>query len=196
LNFIILQDDEKLENKNGIFPTVKTLINDLCESVHNITLKTVFLPIENYIKTIETNELFNKTLKTQQNTFNNTNNDLPDYSYAPQEYITQIGQYLLTLPQHLEPLLLKPINTLKMTLELSNSKYNKNIPCADVLLSLIVDDCCLMLQEYILQICNLNINDSKQLATDIGNAIILINKFKLSLLLLLLKILQNILEVF
>lgn len=196
MNFIILQDDEKLENKNGIFPTVKTLINDLCESVHNITLKTVFLPIENYIKTIETNELFNKTLKTQQNTFNNTNNDLPDYSYAPQEYITQIGQYLLTLPQHLEPLLLKPINTLKMTLELSNSKYNKNIPCADVLLSLIVDDCCLMLQEYILQICNLNINDSKQLATDIGNAIILINKFKLSLLLLLLKILQNILEVF
>ena len=25
------------------------------------------------------------------------------YSFAPQEYITKVGQYLMTLPQHLEP---------------------------------------------------------------------------------------------
>ena len=24
-------------------------------------------------------------------------------SFAPQEYITKVGQYLMTLPQHLEP---------------------------------------------------------------------------------------------
>ena len=29
--------------------------------------------------------------------------DMPDFSFSPQEYITQIGQYLMTLPQHLEP---------------------------------------------------------------------------------------------
>ncbi|XP_048003642.1 conserved oligomeric Golgi complex subunit 7 isoform X1 [Leguminivora glycinivorella] len=28
--------------------------------------------------------------------------DLPDFSLSPQEYITEIGQYLMTLPQHLE----------------------------------------------------------------------------------------------
>ncbi|KAL4719894.1 hypothetical protein ACJJTC_012863 [Scirpophaga incertulas] len=28
--------------------------------------------------------------------------DLPDFALSPQEYITEIGQYLMTLPQHLE----------------------------------------------------------------------------------------------
>ena len=28
---------------------------------------------------------------------------MPEFSFVPQEYITQIGQYLMTLPQHLEP---------------------------------------------------------------------------------------------
>ena len=28
---------------------------------------------------------------------------MPEFSFSPQEYITQIGQYLMTLPQHLEP---------------------------------------------------------------------------------------------
>jgi hypothetical protein len=29
--------------------------------------------------------------------------DLPTFSLSPQEYITKIGQYLMTLPQQLEP---------------------------------------------------------------------------------------------
>ncbi|GBP52735.1 Conserved oligomeric Golgi complex subunit 7 [Eumeta japonica] len=29
--------------------------------------------------------------------------DLPDFALSPQEYITVVGQYLMTLPQHLEP---------------------------------------------------------------------------------------------
>lgn len=29
--------------------------------------------------------------------------DLPIFSLSPQEYITQIGQYIMTLPQYLEP---------------------------------------------------------------------------------------------
>ena len=29
--------------------------------------------------------------------------DLPEFSFSPQEYITQTGEYLMTLPQHLEP---------------------------------------------------------------------------------------------
>ena len=28
---------------------------------------------------------------------------LPDFSFSPGEYITCIGEYLMTLPQHLEP---------------------------------------------------------------------------------------------
>ena len=29
--------------------------------------------------------------------------DLPTFSLSPQEYITQVGQYIMTLPQYLEP---------------------------------------------------------------------------------------------
>ena len=29
--------------------------------------------------------------------------NLPEFSFSPQEYITQTGEYLMTLPQHLEP---------------------------------------------------------------------------------------------
>jgi len=45
---------------------------------------------------------------------------MPSFSFAPQESITQIGQYLLTLPQHLEPLLLSPSSLLKQALEVCN----------------------------------------------------------------------------
>ena len=33
--------------------------------------------------------------------------DLPEFGLAPMEYITQIGQYLRVLPQHLEPFVLE-----------------------------------------------------------------------------------------
>lgn len=32
--------------------------------------------------------------------------DLPEFGLAPMEYITQVGQYLMMLPQHLEPFVL------------------------------------------------------------------------------------------
>lgn len=79
----------------------------------------------------------------------------------------QVGQYLLTLPQHLEPLLLAPTQSLKFALELCDDKYSTNMASADVLLSLLVDECCALYEEQIAQICQLSPADSKQLATDI-----------------------------
>lgn len=110
-----------------------------------------------------------KKISPQDNFSFNDNANLPDYSFAPQEYITQVGQYLLTLPQHLEPLLLAPAKPLKVALEICDAKYTRNIPSADILLSLIVDECCALYQEQISQIVNLSSSGAKQLATDIGN---------------------------
>lgn len=75
------------------------------------------------------------------------------------------------MPQHLEPLLLTPLNQLKSALELCDEKYinatNDNVPGADVLLSLLSDECCALYEEKIGQICELSATAAKQLACDI-----------------------------
>ena len=52
--------------------------------------------------------------------------DMPDFSFSPQEYITQIGQYLMTLPQHLEPYMTNENPSLARALQvhiISTTKY-------------------------------------------------------------------------
>ncbi|XP_026480766.1 conserved oligomeric Golgi complex subunit 7 [Ctenocephalides felis] len=104
--------------------------------------------------------------------------DLPDYSYSPQEYITQIGQYLLTLPQHLEPFLLNPNENLAAALNLATDdnfkpadnvkiKVNERLS-GDILLAQIADATCQAYSETLLtKICRLNDNACRQLAVDI-----------------------------
>lgn len=80
----------------------------------------------------------------------------------------QVGQYLLTLPQHLEPLLLAPSPPLRAALRLSDERYaSEAVASADVLLSLLVDETCALYEEQIGRICTLSTAGAKQLATDI-----------------------------
>lgn len=136
-----------------IFESLMTPVSAICKDVHQLLLFNVFTPIENYFKKLEIN--------------NSMSADLPDYSYTPMEYITEIGQFLLTLPQHLEPLLLNPSSTLKIALEMSEANYKESIPSADILLGLVVDETCALYQEKILQIMEISDGAAKQLATDI-----------------------------
>lgn len=77
----------------------------------------------------------------------------------------------MTLPQHLEPLLLTPSNQLKTALELCDEKYGRaasdNVPSADVLLALLSAECCALYEEKIGQICEISSVAAKQLACDI-----------------------------
>lgn len=160
-----------------VFVPTFEVLKPICEYAHDTTLASIFSPIEKYLTTnVEPPE-----------SLNSSDQNLPDYSFAPQEFITQvsfaqfaqphpqwnnkkifqIGQYLLTLPQHLEPLLLSPSVHLKTALDLCDTKYTQNIPSTDVLLSLLVDECCAMYEEQITKICQLSPIASKQIATDI-----------------------------
>lgn len=139
-------------SSSGIFSSVKDLIKPICDEIHDTTLTSVFIPIENHLKNIEPSD---------------DDQDLPEFSYAPREYITQIGQYLLTLPQHLEPLLLSPVPSLKIALEICDEKYTENVPSADILLSLIAEECCALYQEQISDIRSIKTSGAKQLATDV-----------------------------
>lgn len=152
--------EENHEAGSGLFNVFKKVveetINPICASVHETTLLSIFGPIEGHLKDIAPPE---DVMHGE---------DLPDYSFAPQEYITQVGQYLMTLPQHLEPLLLAPSKALKLALEHSDEKYRKDASCGDVLLAMIAEDTCGLLLENVVKLPELSTGTSKQLATDIG----------------------------
>merc|ERR1712025_418612 len=92
---------------------------------------------------------------------------------------TQIGQYLMTMPQHLEPYMTNDNPALSRALQerafpfcssvSSRTKEfdDSNTP-ADFLLSCIAKATCQTYQDHIFKIPALSINSTKQLYTDIG----------------------------
>lgn len=82
-----LNDFNKLFDKSqkplGIFFSIFDAITPTCEYIHDTILAAIFMPIENQLKGahFESNENIELT-----------GNGLPDYSFAPQEFITVIGQ--------------------------------------------------------------------------------------------------------
>lgn len=149
-----------IEEKGGLFKKiVEETVNPICAAVHETTLLAIFAPIEVHMKEICPPE---DVVHGE---------DLPDYSFAPQEYITQVGQYLMTLPQHLEPLLLAPSKALKLALEHSDERYTKDASCGDVLLAMIAEDTCALFLENVVRLPELTTGTSKQLATDIGECV-------------------------
>lgn len=137
-----------------VFESSFQTIESVTKDAHEMLLRNVFAPIEGYFKQLEINET-------------SSSPDLPDFSLTPLTYITEIGQFLLTLPQHLEPLLLLPAKPLKIALELSDESYKENVPSADILLSIIADETCSVYQLKIRQIDSISDSEAKQLATDI-----------------------------
>lgn len=79
-----LNDFQKLfdecQERLGVFSGIFDAITPTCEYIHDTILAAIFTPIENQLKGahLDSNE--------------NICNDLPDYSFAPQEFITVIGQ--------------------------------------------------------------------------------------------------------
>lgn len=75
------------------------------------------------------------------------------------------------MPQHLEPLLLTPSHQLKSALELCDERYDRvgttNEASADILLSLVTEECCALYVEQIGKICEISTFGAKQLACDI-----------------------------
>ncbi|CAG9133006.1 unnamed protein product [Plutella xylostella] len=74
--------------------------------------------------------------------------DLPDFALSPQEYMTQIGQYLMTLPQHLE-----------MHLADAQAPF--------VYLSEVCNHTCTTYAEKIIQITNMDALGTRRCLTDI-----------------------------
>lgn len=78
-----LNDFRKLSDRVGIFSNIFDATTPTCEYIHDTILSAIFTPIENQLKGAHFDSDENLEL---------SGNDLPDYSFAPQEFITQVGQ--------------------------------------------------------------------------------------------------------
>uniref|UniRef100_A0A8C3NCZ1 Conserved oligomeric Golgi complex subunit 7 n=1 Tax=Geospiza parvula TaxID=87175 RepID=A0A8C3NCZ1_GEOPR len=101
--------------------------------------------------------------------------DLPNFSLTPLEYISNIGQYIMSLPLHLEPFVTQEDSALELALHAGKLPYppeqGDELPeldnVADYWLGSIARATMQTYCEVILQIPQLTPHSTKQLATDI-----------------------------
>lgn len=155
-------------SETTLLESIVTALEKFCRDVHFTTYQVIFAPVSVQLELAQSTWMYDTKSQAVQ--------DLPDYSFAPQEYITQIGEYLMTLPQHLEPFLLRENPSLTSALRVADSEYVgiHGLPgveeggFADVLLGMVTKGTCQAYTDHILAICELSPSASKQLATDIG----------------------------
>jgi len=147
-------------------------IQKLCSDLHHTTYEVIFAPIFTQLLLVQKAPAWS----SDTSKISNLSSDLPDYSFAPQEYITQVGQYLMTLPQHLEPFLLRDNPSLTQALKAADPQYaqvSTESGFTGILLDIVARGTCQMFQDQTLGICQLNSVACKQLATDIGEYCVL-----------------------
>ncbi|CAH1388951.1 unnamed protein product [Nezara viridula] len=126
-------------NKSSVVEGVKSKLSKVTERVTGCCLDVMFTPIRSQLS------------RASWGSSASLSHQLPDYSYAPLEYITQIGEYLMTLPQHLEPFL----------------KEEGNSPAVQ-LLGRVCRQTCSSLADLILNTKDVTPNTAKQIAVDIA----------------------------
>lgn len=76
-------DDDNANATFTIFVPTFEVLKPICEYTHDTTLASIFSPIEKYLTTnVEPPE-----------SLNSSDQNLPDYSFAPQEFITQVRSF-------------------------------------------------------------------------------------------------------
>lgn len=87
-----------LENATyNLFPEISKQLSKFSTECHRFSFDVVFLPIHSLLNG------FSKLSIWSTENRDTIVGDLPSFSIVPQENITKIGQYLLMLPQYLEP---------------------------------------------------------------------------------------------
>jgi len=148
----------------AIFKNSLTFLEKICKDVYQTCFLSIFTPVSSLLEAVPNAPAWKtKTLTS----------DLPDYSYAPQEYITQIGQYLMHLPQLLEPFMTLENPSLNIALTIAGGDYpvgedGENIGFVELFLGRVADATCRAYCDQILTIGSVGAPACKQLATDIN----------------------------
>ncbi|XP_046553450.1 conserved oligomeric Golgi complex subunit 7-like [Haliotis rubra] len=156
--------------EEGDTPSVLTEImsdmSKLSEAVHKFGFDIVFAQLKRYLGNLSNMEIW-----TSRSAGGAMTSDLPTFSLSPQEYITKIGQYLMTLPQHLDPFTLQDSSTLTIALKHGKLPFTDEQESpehlADLWLESVAKGTMHEFTEEVLKIHELTPHATKQLITDI-----------------------------
>ncbi|CAH1780014.1 unnamed protein product [Owenia fusiformis] len=150
----------------SVLPEIKQEFYKLSELVHKLAFDIAFAPLKHDLVGLSTMEIW-----TSQSAGGAVTSDLPTFSLSPQEYITKIGQYLMTLPQQLEPFTMQDNPALIVALKHGKLPFTdiQEVPehIADVWLDSISKGTMHTYSEEILKVNTITAHATRQMITDI-----------------------------
>uniref|UniRef100_A0A671WGS4 Conserved oligomeric Golgi complex subunit 7 n=1 Tax=Sparus aurata TaxID=8175 RepID=A0A671WGS4_SPAAU len=163
---------EKGTGNSSLLAEPRSALTRLNQQANQLAFDSVFLQIKHQLCLVSRMEV----IKCQAPGFGERyTEDLPTFSLSPQEYITNIGQYLMSLPLHLEPFVTQEDPALELALHAGKLPFppeqGDDLPeldnTADYWLGSIARATMQTYCDAILLIPQLSIHSTKQLATDI-----------------------------
>lgn len=144
-------------------------MKSLSESVHKFAFEIVFAPIKSFLKNM------NKSGQFSSSGGGSDQNTVPLFALAPQDYITKIGQYLLTLPQNFEPFTMQENSNLVVALQKGKLPFLEEQDLSEDLTACWLDSIANATYssfcEEVFKIGPISVNSQRQLIIDIGNEI-------------------------
>ncbi|NWX32732.1 COG7 protein, partial [Notiomystis cincta] len=161
---------EKGSSKHSLLAPWRAALGRLNQLSHHLAFDSVFLRIKQQLLLLPRMEGWSSGGIGETLT-----DDLPNFSLTPLEYISNIGQYIMSLPLHLEPFVTQEDSALELALHAGKLPYppeqGDELPeldnVADYWLGSIARATMQTYCEVILQIPQLTPHSTKQLATDI-----------------------------
>ncbi|KAA0203073.1 hypothetical protein HAZT_HAZT005702 [Hyalella azteca] len=157
---------QQIIESGGVLSDSLTKAREECRSCVTVGLQTISAPLQTHLKPVPSLPLWTSKLPHTLSS-----------AFSPQEYVTQMGQYLLTLPQHLEPLLVSPSPALNRALQQVAPDHSKHagqravseseVSAADFLIGRVAQKTCQMFADAVLRIPMLEQHAHSQLITDI-----------------------------
>ncbi|NXL78858.1 COG7 protein, partial [Leptocoma aspasia] len=161
---------EKGTSNLSLLSAWRVALGRLNQLAHQLAFDSVFLRIQQQLLLVPRMEGWSSGGIGETLT-----DDLPNFSLTPLEYISNIGQYIMSLPLHLEPFVTQEDSALELALHAGKLPYppeqGDELPeldnMADYWLGSIARATMQTYCEVILQIPQLTPHSTKQLATDI-----------------------------
>ncbi|XP_014907458.1 conserved oligomeric Golgi complex subunit 7 [Poecilia latipinna] len=167
---ILFSLKEKGTGNSSLLAEPRSALTRLNQQANQLAFDSVFLQIKHQLCLVSKMESQDASAIGESYT-----EDLPTFSLSPQEYITNIGQYLMSLPLHLEPFVTQEDPALEMALHAGKLPFppeqGDDLPeldnTADYWLGSIARATMQTYCDAILLIPRLSPHSTKQLATDI-----------------------------
>lgn len=160
---------EKGTGASSLLAEPRSTLTRLNQQANRLAFDSVFLQIKHQI------HLLHRTEGGDVGLGESYTDDLPTFSLSPQEYISNIGQYIMSLPLHLEPFVTQEDPALELALHAGKLPFppeqGEDLPeldnTADYWLGSIARATMQTYCDAILQVPHLHPRATKQLITDI-----------------------------